>query len=575
MKWNIQKRTRIWLILIIFLAFFSILVIIPKQFNKVVARANNLLDQFKYIDQINLPSLREKDFSLGLDLQGGAQLIYRADVSQIAAGEEDDAVEGVRDVIERRVNYIGVSEAVVQTNQAGGEWRILIEIPGVTDVNTAIKLIGETPILEFKEEGGGLTAEEAQKLAEENNKQAKLGESIVTMLSEGKAFDELARQFSEDPGSKDKGGELGFATKGTYVPEFDKALFEDLKVGEFTKAPVKTLFGWHIIEKEEERGEGDAKEVRARHILIREKTPNDFFPDKKDWINTALSGKQLEKANVAFDPNTNLPNISLTFNDEGKNLFAEITGRNIGKRVGIFLDGEPLTAPTVQEKIEGGNAVITGNFTLLSARELSQRLNAGALPVPVELISQQKIGASLGQESLRMSLKAGMVGILLVMVFMLLCYRFPGFLSIIALFIYGLILLVLFKYIPITLTLAGIAGFILSLGMAVDANVLVFERLKEELAKDKPLIFAIEESFQRAWLSIRDGHISTLISCFILLWFSSSSVKGFAVTLSIGVIVNLFTALIVTRTLMRITSKGWLGNYLWLWNKKKVSHSSL
>ena len=214
----------------------------------------------------------------------------------------------------------------------------------------------------------------------------------------------------------------------------------------------------------------------------------------------------------------------------------------------IFLDGQIISAPTVSEAISQGHAVISGSgtgFSLPDARDLSRRLNAGALPIPIELVLQQLVGASLGQNSLAQSLNAGIIGIIIVALFMIIVYRLPGFLSVIALAIYGIILLAVFKYVPVTLTLAGIAGVILSFGMAVDANVLIFERLKEEIAAGKPLDLAIAESFRRAWSSIRAGNLSTLITCFILIWFSTSSIQGFAITLALGIFLSMFTAIVV------------------------------
>ncbi|MBU0545739.1 protein translocase subunit SecD, partial [Patescibacteria group bacterium] len=229
--------------------------------------------------------------------------------------------------------------------------------------------------------------------------------------------------------------------------------------------------------------------------------------------------------------------------------------------VAIFLDGEAISTPRVNEPILSGNAVITGGFNLSEAKQLAQRLNTGALPVPVELIAQQKVDATLGVDSLNKSVKAGLVGFLAVVIFMIIYYRLPGILAVFALCLYAALSLAIFKSIGVTLTLSGIAGFILSLGMAVDANVLIFERLKEELRTKRSLKTAMEESFVRAWPSIRDGNITTLISCVFLIWLGGGFVKGFAVTLAIGVLVSMFTAVIITRNIMRFvvpafTEKG-------------------
>jgi preprotein translocase subunit SecD len=278
----------------------------------------------------------------------------------------------------------------------------------------------------------------------------------------------------------------------------------------------------------------------------------------------------LERAEVVTDGQTGAVQVSLKFNDEGKKLFADLTEKHVGKPIAIFLDGVPISIPTVQQAIRDGKAVITGNFVVAEAKLLSQRLNAGALPVPVELISQQSVGATLGKISLEQSLKAGIFGILLVMIFMIGFYRLPGFLATIALTVYIALTLAIFKLIGVTLTLAGIAGFILSIGMAVDANVLIFERMKEELRDGKSLKAAVEEGFVRAWLSIRDGNVSTLISCVVLIWLGSGFIQGFAVTLSIGILVSMFTAITITRIMLRfiITWFNEKGNALFLGSQK-------
>jgi protein-export membrane protein SecD len=266
--------------------------------------------------------------------------------------------------------------------------------------------------------------------------------------------------------------------------------------------------------------------------------------------------------------------VALQFNDEGKALFGEITRRNLGKPVGIFIDNQLISAPTVQSEITGGQAVITGSYTLETARELARNLQAGALPVPITLIAQQTVGPSLGSDSLAASLKAGLAGFLLVTLFMVLIYRLPGLLAIISLGLYAALSLTIFRLVPVTLTLSGIAGFILSLGIAVDANVLVFERLKEELRTGKALPIAMEEAFRRAWPSIRDGHITVLISCAVLYWFSSSIIRGFALTLAIGIVISLFTAVVSCRTWLRLLVSTKLSRHGWLFlQKKDPSHS--
>src|SRR3990167_5779817 len=277
-----------------------------------------------------------------------------------------------------------------------------------------------------------------------------------------------------------------------------------------------------------------------------------------------LDGSHLETSQLVFDPQTYQAQVSLNLNDEGTKRFAEITQANVGRQVAIYLDGLPISTPVVQTAITDGNAVISGNFTPEAAKTLVERLNSGALPVPISLISQQTVGASLGNESLQKSLKAGLFGLIFVALFMILLYRLPGVVSILALMVYVLVVLSFYKIIPVTLTLAGIAGFILTLGMAVDANVLIFARMREELAAGKDVARAVDEGFKRAWLSIRDSHATTLISAVILYMFTTSIVKGFALTLGIGTIISLITATLITRTILAafvrpvFTKRRWL-----------------
>lgn len=276
--------------------------------------------------------------------------------------------------------------------------------------------------------------------------------------------------------------------------------------------------------------------------------------DDAVYIPTTLNGKYIKRATLDFNQTTAEAQVALEFTPEGGDLFEAITEQNIGKIVGIFLDNQPISEPVVREKISGGRAVISGNFTAKTAKELVQRFNAGALPAPITLESQQAVGASLGRDSLRASLLAGLVGTLIIMLFMIVYYRFNGVLASIALVVYIVLSLVFFKFF-VTMSLAGIAGFLLSIGMAVDANILIFERTKEELKRGIAYGIAIKEGFRRAWPSIRDSNVTTMITTFILFNFTSSFVKGLALTLFIGVVISMFTAITVTRNLMRIFVK--------------------
>ncbi len=273
---------------------------------------------------------------------------------------------------------------------------------------------------------------------------------------------------------------------------------------------------------------------------------------EENFLPTELTGRYIVGASLVFDQVTGTPQISLNFNDEGSRIFEALTERNVGKPIAVFLDGNLITAPVVQEKITGGRAQITGQFTLEDAKILVARFNAGALPAPITLISQQTVGASLGTDSLKKTLIAGLLGTILIMLFMAVYYRFWGWFAIGALIIYIIVILVVFKLFGVTMTLAGIAGIILSIGMAVDANILIFERTKEEIKKGLNRLAAMEEGFHRAWLSIRDSNVSTIITSIILYYLTSGFIKGFALALLIGVVVSMFSAITVTRTMLRV-----------------------
>ena len=287
-------------------------------------------------------------------------------------------------------------------------------------------------------------------------------------------------------------------------------------------------------------------------------TPQSLDPFA-NYQSTGLTGKDLQRSAVQFSNQDSQPVVTMEFTPEGKKKFAEITQRNIGKRVIIYLDDAPVTAPIVNEPILTGTAEISGGFTVDAAKQLSIQLNAGALPVPIQVIQQQTIGASLGQDAVTKTARAGLIGVGLVALFMILLYGWRGVLADIALAIYAVITLAIYKLVPVTLTLPGIAGLMLSIGMAVDSNILIFERMKEELRAGRPFGLAMKLGFGRAWDSIKDANIATLFTCFILFnpfEFSflnrSGMVRGFAFTLAIGIVLGLFTGIVVTRTLLRI-----------------------
>lgn len=406
-------------------------------------------------------------FKLGLDLAGGAHLVYEADTSEVEASQVPELMNVLRDVIERRINVFGVSEPVVYVESSSfvaeeKQERLVIELPGVTDVAAAVEEIGRTPLLEFK------LVDEAALAAQE---------ALLSSIS----------------------------ASGTASVSINEESIAS-QLGEVYK-------------------------------------------------DTGLTGRYLESAQLQFAGGqggqlANEPMVAISFNSEGAQLFADITKANVGKRLAIFLDGELLSDPRINETIVGGTAVISGNFTADSARELAENLNFGALPLPIELSSTQTIDATLGAGVVSQSLTAGVVGFALISLFMILWYRVSGVVASIALLFYVTASLAIFLLVPVTLTAAGLAGLVLSLGMAVDANVLIFERMKEEYRSGKTSREAAQEGFRRAWTAIWDSNITGLISAAILFWFGTSLIKGFALVLGIGIVISMLSAITFTRTLL-------------------------
>lgn len=425
----------------------------------VVLLLGALLGYFVYATTMHGPT--KYPFKFGLDLAGGSQLVYIADVSKIKPGEVSDLMNVLRDVVERRINVFGVSEPNVQVEQGSivsgeaAQQRLIIELPGVTNIDEAIKSIGQTPLLEFK-----------------------LVDSKIKPTATG------------------------------------------------TNATVS-------------------------------------------YIDTGLTGRYLQSAELVFGTGNraslNEPTVSIVFNDEGAKLFESITRQHVGEQLAIFLDGKVMSSPRINEAIAGGKAVITGNFTPDEARTLVRNLNFGALPVPITLDTTETIGSTLGSEALHAGIKAGIVGFILLSIFMILWYRLPGVIAVIALVLYVIMMLALFKLIPVVLTAAGIAGLILSIGLAVDANILIAERMKEEIRAGKSTEDAIKEGFDRAWLAIRDSNIAHIIVGIILFWFGTSLIKGFALVFGIGVFVSMLSAISISRTLLialPINTQTKLGRFL-------------
>ena len=403
---------------------------------------------------------RDLSFRQGLDLQGGAHVVFEADMVKVVAEDRAHALEAAKNVIDKRINFFGVTEPVIQTAVVGNQYRVLVDLPGVVNVDEAIALVGRTAQLEFRELNDATTSATPSAVATPSALDALLGQS-------------------------------------------------------------------------------------PQYVSISNTLP------------TGLTGAELKRADPGFDSKTGKPVVNLEFTSDGAKTFADVTRRNVNKPLAMFLDGEALMnpAPIIQPSLAGdpsGRAVISGSLTATETKALSVQLRAGALPVPMHVVEQRQIGPTLGAETVRKSVIAGAIGFLIVMLFMVFSYGRMGLLADLALCLYSLTVLALFKLWPVTLTLAGVAGFILSIGMAVDANILIFERIREERRWGQPLGRAVALGFERAWFSIRDSNVSSLITTFLLFQFGTGLIRGFAITLAIGILVSMFTAIVVTRTFVRI-----------------------
>ncbi|HOT91062.1 MAG TPA: protein translocase subunit SecD [Anaerolineae bacterium] len=420
---------------------------------------------------------RNLDFQLGLDLQGGLQVLMVADLPPGQA-LEPQAMETARRIVEKRVNALGLTEPIVQIQ---GKDRIVVEIPGIDNPAQAVDTIRETALLEFGEPPAGMT-------------------------------------------------------------------FDSIYMLQMTQMPISTTYGL------------SEAEIQAQSAM----TGSMLFK-------TVFTGADLANAFVTRDDRTSQPVVAIEFQSAAANAFSEYTSSHLGQYLCIVLDKQIISCPRIDAVIPNGKATIQGSFTFDTANQLAVQLQYGALPIPLKIESYKAIGPSLGAISVEKSIRAGVVGLAVVFLFMLIYYRLNGLAADLALALYVLLNLLLYKLVPVTMTLPGIAGFLLSAGMAVDANILVFERMKEELRRGRSLMRAAESGFSRAWTSVRDSNLATLLTCAILYIFgnafAASLVKGFAITLALGTLMNLFTAIVVTRTLVRVAfgSFGdWIQKHLWV-----------
>lgn len=438
---TLKKPQKVFIFICIITLISLYLVLPTKVFNFQVPRINFKIG--------NLDLSKEIEIKQGLDIKGGLQVTLGADMKDITPADRATALESAKTVISRRIDFFGVSESGIKTAVSGEDYRLLLELPGVTDPQKALDLIGKTANMQF-----------------------------------------ALLQFKPGKTATDEAQFVGYTI-------------------------------------------------------------------------TDLSGADLAIAAVTFETQDRKPAVSLTFKDSGKTKFAKLTQENIGKPIAILLDGYPVTTPTVQVAILDGKAQITGNFSIDEAKALAVQLNGGALPVPVSVLSQKNIPATLGADSIQKSITAGAIGLAMVILFMIGNYGWMGLIASVGLVLYGLFTLALYKVFSVVLSLPGIAAFLLSVGMAVDSNILVFERYKEEIRAGRDWRVALELAFGRAWDSIKDANTATIITGIILYnplnWNflnTSGSVRGFALTLILGIFISLFTGIVVTRNLLRLFYRG-------------------
>ena len=535
--------------------------------------------------------------SLGLDLQGGSHLVYEAALRDSETGDlvevTDDQMQSLVRTIERRINSSGLGEPIIQIL---GNNRLLVQLPGIRDPGRAKTLIGETARLEFKHRvidvdpipldqitSSDIASITADDLRPSDSKL--LSELTETEINEEALYiPSLVMDFTGIGSEKFQQVVLGLqismaismdaANKGEMLPpdtlDLSVSGVEELRYqvsgDQILRIGTSTRYVIPLPAGNTEMGSAISTETAKQKLGS---SPVANLQLKKGYMDEeiGLSGDDLENAYPSQHQSSGAPIVNIEFNEKGTKLFGKLTEDIYRKQqetgfrdqIAIILDGQQLIAPVVHTPITAGTAIIQGpDFTIERVKDLSLLLESGRLPIPIELIQERDVDAILGADSLRKSVVAGIVGLLLVLLFMTLYYRIPGLVASVALIIYAMIVLTIFKMIPVTLTLSGVAAAILSIGMAVDANILIFERMKDELRAGRTMLSSINIGFNRAWPAIRDGNVSTLITCAILYWFSeqlgATIVQGFAVTLAIGVLISMFSAIVVSRTLMRVVA---------------------
>ena len=532
--------------------------------------------------------------SLGLDLQGGSHLVYRALLVDPQTNEKvtvtEDQMEALKRTIERRVNASGLGEPIIQRL---GDDRLLIQLPGVSDPGRAKSLIGETARLEFKRRAinvpveleqlnqddiVGVTADffpdlltSAEESTATTTPEVSEPNPLVLMIDftpQGAAefqivLDRLVDTFLVASASIEQGNSPSVPSRLDITIEGETQLRFEASPLMILQLTTSTTYAFAYPADRETGNVPTPPEAQAQIGL----NPRVFFTEIQGQADEdiGLTGDDLARAFPGQNQTSGIPIVNIEFNDRGTRIFGETTSdivlkqqtTGVADQIAIFLDEDELIAPVVQTAITAGTAIISGqDFTVERVRDLALLLESGRLPIPIELIQERDVDAILGEDSLAKSVVAGFIGLGLVLVFMTLYYRLPGLIASVALVLYSGMVLAIFKIMPVTLTLSGVAAAILSIGMAVDANILIFERMKDELRAGRTLLSAINIGFDRAWPAIRDGNVSTLITCGILFWFSdqlgATIVQGFSVTLAIGVLVSMFSAITVSRTLLRV-----------------------